>query len=97
MKYTQEQKKLLLDKLFDGVVCLDIYGDINIRHKKNNYSYYNPKYNIFSLDLISIWNFFNKKNIDNYEEIKDLTGGILRDLTNQKELTTTRRWWGGFN
>jgi len=88
MTYTQEQKELLLDRLFDGVICLDIYRNVNIRHKKFYYSYYNPKINEFSLSWFQIWRFFETNNSHNYQEIKDLTETILRDLTKRKELTT---------
>jgi len=88
INYTQQQKDLLLDKLFDGVVCLNIYGDIDIIHKSNNLSYYNPKYNVFRLNYDNIWQFLREKNGYNHQEIRYLTEGILRDLTKRKELTT---------
>jgi len=88
MNYTQEQKDLLLEKLFDGVVCLNIYRDIDIRHNKFNYSYYRPKSNRFLLNWDNIWRFFENENADDYLEIKDLTEAILRDLTKQKGLLT---------
>jgi len=91
MKYTQEQKNLLLDKLFDGFICFNIYDDIDIEHKNKRLSYYNPKINEFSLSWFQIWQFFEEKTGYNYQEIKDLTSTILRDLTKRKELTT--RYW----
>jgi len=89
MTYTQEQKELLLDRLFDGVVCMDIYGDIEITHKNEHLTYYNPKTNMFWLNWYQIWSFFLDKNDNNRQEINDLTSGILRELTKRKELTTT--------
>jgi len=88
MTYTQEQKDLLLDRLFDGVVCFNIYHDIDISHRSYGLSYYNPKTNEFWLNWYQIWQFFQNKNIYNHQEIKDLTQGVLRDLTERKELTT---------
>jgi len=88
MTYTEEQKYLLLDNLFDGVVCLDIYGDIDIEHKNRRLSYYNTKTNKILLNYANIWEFFEEKNRYNYQEIKDLTEGIMIDLTKRKELTT---------
>jgi len=93
MTYTQEQKDLLLDKLFDGVVCLDIYINVDIIHKNNKLSWYSPKTNIFWLSYTNIWQFFETNNSHNSQEIKDLTEGILRDLTKRKELTTAYGDW----
>jgi len=90
MTYTQEQKELLLDKLFDGVVCLNIYDYIDIRHKSYNKSFYRPKTNIFWLNDIQIWNSFKNKKNDNYQEIRDLTSTILKDLTGQNEIKVGR-------
>jgi len=87
MKYTQQQKELLLDKLFDNVICLNIYIGVDIIHKNKFLSYYNPKTNMFWLNWDNIWKFF--KNGDNYKKVKKLTEAILRDLTGQKELTTS--------
>jgi len=89
MNYTEKQKNLLLDRLFDGDVCLDIYNNrINIIH----YNYYLSHYNFngyeFWLNWYQIWVFFENKNKDTYQEIEDLSEAILRDLTKQKELTT---------
>jgi len=81
-------KNLLLDRLFDGVVCLNIYSDIDIIHRNYGLSYYNPKTNKILLNYTNIWQFFEEKNGYNYQEIKDLTSTILRNLTKRKELTT---------
>jgi len=93
MRYTQKQKQLLLDNIFDGVVYFNIYGNIDIKHKNRNLSFYNPKANNFVLSWDNIWRFFENKNDDNYFEIKDLTQGILIDLTKQKKLITN--YWRG--
>jgi len=53
--YTSEQKELLLDHLFDGFVCLDIYDGIEIIHKNRGISYYIPESNIFLLNKFQIW------------------------------------------
>jgi len=90
MIYTQEQKELLLDRLFDGVVCMDIYGDIDIRHRNGTLSYYNLKTNEFRLNWLQIWRIFETKYKYNTQEINDLTSGILRELTKRKELTSKR-------
>jgi len=90
MDYTEEQKDLLLDRLFNGVVCLDIYRDIDIRHRNYGLSYYNLKYNEFTLSRRQIWDFFTIHYDYKYQEIKDLTQGILRDTTKRKELTTSQ-------
>jgi len=87
MSYTQQQKELLLDRLFDGVICMDIYGDVEIIHKNNNLSYYNPKFNQFSLSWKRIWNFFEYKKVGNYQEVKNLTSTMLRDFTKRNILT----------
>jgi len=89
MTYTQEQKELLLDYIFDGVACFNIYRDIDIFHPNNRLSYYKSKTNEFVLSYSNIWQFFEEKNGYNYQEIKDLTSTILRDLTKRKELTIT--------
>jgi len=88
MYYIQEQKELLLDKLFDGVVCFDIYRNVNIRHRNGYLSHYRLKSNRFLLNWKQIWNFFENKNRDNFLEIRELTSSILIDLTKQKKLTT---------
>jgi len=93
MTYTQEQKELLLDKLFDGVVCMDIYYDIDIIHRSYGLSYYNPKTNEFVLSYNYIWKFFENENRDNYYEIEELISSILRDTTERKELITN--YWRG--
>jgi len=86
-KYTQEQKELLLDKLFVGVIHFDIYKYIEIEHTKRYISYYYPKFNQFSLSWEEIWNFFEYKKQGNYQEVKDLTQSILKDLTKRNVLT----------
>jgi len=88
MTYTEEQKDLLLDLLFNGVVCFNIYHDIHIRHKNKYLSIYYPKIKAFKLNWDNIWRFFVNKNADNYIEIRDLTSTILRDLTKQNKLKT---------
>jgi len=89
MTYTKEQKELLLDRLFDGVVCFNIYNDIiDIIHPNRYISYYNSKLNKFYLSWDNIWFFFESKEYRNYEEIKDLTCSILRYLTKRNTLTT---------
>jgi len=96
MKYTEKQKDLLLEKLFDGVVCLNIYRDIDIIHKSNNLSYYNTKTNEFWLNSRQILATFETNSSGKYQEIKELSEAILRDLTKRKGLTThrtTRSYW----
>jgi len=88
MKYTQEQKDLLLDRLFDGVVFFNIYDTIRITHINNKKSWYNPKTSLFWLSYSNIWHFFENENIYNFQEIKYLIEPILRDTTERKELTT---------
>jgi len=73
MNYTQEQKELILDNLFNGVVHFNIYCEINVKRK--NYYLYN------------VCRFYENENKNNYREVKDLIEGILRKLPGIKEIT----------
>jgi len=88
MTYTPEQKELLLNLIFDGVVCLDIYDGIDITHKNHFFSRYNFNEYEFWLNWYQIWSFFEGVIGDDYEKIKDLTSTILRDLTKQNKIKT---------
>jgi len=83
--YTEEQKDLLLDKLFDGVVCFDIYNNIDIFHKKNFSSYYNPKNEVFwiseNIYIIFLDKYFSS-NINERTQINILFRDIIKDLFN---------------
>jgi len=92
MTYTQEQKDLLLDKLFDGVICLDIYNNIEIIHKNSNISYYIFGSNTFRLSWSNIWKFFENEKNDNQQEIEELTSNILIDLTKREGIKTHQRY-----
>lgn len=87
MNYIREQKELLLNKLFDGVICFDILNNkINIIHKTDEVSYYDVKNNIFYLSYFKIWRFFETDG--SYLQVQDLTSAILKALTLQNKLTT---------
>jgi len=88
MNYTQEQKQLLLDNLFDGVVYFNIFEDINIIHRNRFFSIYQLKYNKFWLSQPNIWRFFENEKRNNFYQIIELTQNILKDLTKQKNIRT---------
>jgi len=94
MNYTESQKELLLDKLFVGVICFNIYNDITIIHKYmilnvHNYnlvSKYFSRHKKFFLSMEQIGLYFQDNEHPYYEEIRDLTQTILKDLIKQNQL-----------
>ena len=93
MKYTEEQKHLLLSNLFDGKIRIILKNTINPIRTRIYYSNtYSSRITIVSKEFglsDRIWKIFFKKYSYDYEQTKELMDDILTDFFKIGKINTS--------